>query len=126
MPLRHLSPAIVALLLLAAHFYRAGAYLLMLICLVLVAAVLVRRAWVALVMQVALGLGALEWLMTAVLLAAERRQSGAPYVRMGLILGAVALFTVFAAVLLRHPRVRDYFGAADAAEVADRSAPPPV
>lgn len=103
-----LLPAL-ALLLLAAHFFRAARVPLTVACLGLLALLFVRarRAWLAL--QVALALGTLEWLRTAWLLAAARAGSGEPYARLLVILGAVALVTALAALVLRTGTLREHF-----------------
>jgi hypothetical protein len=100
-----LWPAL-ALILLGAHFYRAAAWPLVLLCLVLVALLAWPRAWVARLVQATLVLGAVEWLWTAVLLLQQRQALGQPWLRMSLILGAVALFTAGAALVFRHAAVR--------------------
>ena len=88
-----LLPAVLALLVLGAHFLRAGYLALAALALAVVALLFVRRPWAARAVQGALVLGALEWLRTLALLALERRASGAPYLRMTLILVAVARAT---------------------------------
>lgn len=103
-----LLPALL-LLLLAAHFCRASQVPLTVACLGLVALLLVRARWAWLALQVALALGTLEWLRTAWAFASARAQSGQPYGRLLLILGAVALVTAVAAVALRSRTARDHF-----------------
>jgi len=100
-----LWPAL-ALILLGAHFYRAAAWPLVLLCLVLVALLAWPRAWAARLVQAALLLGAAEWLWTALLLVQQRQALGLPWLRMSLILGAVALFTAASALVFRHAGLR--------------------
>lgn len=95
-----------ALLLLAAHFYRAGALLVALGCVALLPLLAVHYAWAVRGLQIALVAGCLEWLWTATLLMQQRLALGQPWLRMALILGAVALFTAAAALVWRHPRLR--------------------
>lgn len=102
---RLLALPVLALLLLASHFYRAGhwaAVLLPLGCLVLLAW---RRPWVPGVLQWVLLAGTAEWLRTAAMLAQQRLALGAPWHRMAAILGVVALITALAALALRHRSV---------------------
>ena len=95
-----------ALLLLAAHFYRAAALPLVLACLALVALQALRRPWVPRVMQLALLAGAIEWAWTAALLMQQRLALGQPWQRMAIILSVVALATLAAAAVFRHARVK--------------------
>jgi len=105
-----LSPVWLSLLLLAAHFYRAQNTVLAVAALLLVALLLVRKAWAARVVQVGLGLGTLEWLRTLVVFAQERMAMGQPWLRLALILGAVAAFSALATMVFRQPKVRARFG----------------
>lgn len=104
-----LLPAIIALLLLGAHFLRSGHMVLVVACLGLSALVVVRRGWALRVLQAALGLGALEWLRSAWLFASQRVALGQPYGRLLLILGGVAIFTAAAALLLQTAAARRHF-----------------
>lgn len=103
-----LLPAL-ALLLLGAHFFRAGLVLLTVACLGLLVLLFVRAGWAARVLEAALWLGALEWLRTAWVFASARAQAGQPYGRLLLILGGVALVTAVAALLLRSRPSRSHF-----------------
>lgn len=64
-----LSIPALALLLLAAHFYRAGLWPLSLVALLLVGLLFVPRAWAARATQIALVVGVIEWLRTLAALA---------------------------------------------------------
>ena len=92
-------PALLALLLLAAHFYRAAALVPAGLCVAAVALLFVKRRWAVLSLQLGLTAGAVVWLVTAWQIAQERMAAGAPYIRMLVILGLVAAFTAFAAYL---------------------------
>lgn len=109
MILLHLSPALLSLLLLAAHFYRATLWLPMLLCAALLGLMWLARPWVARVLQAALLLGSLEWLRTGLTLAIERHQAQLPYLRLALILGVVTLLTGLSSLVVRQRRVRAYF-----------------
>jgi hypothetical protein len=106
-----------ALLLLAAHFFRAGLLPLAALSFGMIALLFVRRPWAATALQVALCLGTVEWLRTAWLIAARRVAEGQPYARMLVILGSVAAFTLLAALAFRREGMRHAF---------DASAPRPV
>jgi hypothetical protein len=88
-----------ALVLLAAHFYRAGGYLLAAASFALIALLFLAQPWAARLLRGLLFLGALEWLRTAWVLAAHRAAIGQPSLRMLVILGSVAAVTACAAVL---------------------------
>jgi hypothetical protein len=88
---------ILALLLLAAHFYRAGAYPLVAVAIALAGLAFVARPWAGRALGLVLLLGAVEWLRTALVFAALRDSMGQPFGRLLAILGAVALFTLTAA-----------------------------
>ena len=97
----------VALLLLAAHFFRAGLIPLTVLSALLVALLFVRAAWAVRVLQAVLTLGALEWLRTAWVFAAARAAEGLPYGRLLAILGTVAAVTAIAALLLSRSALRN-------------------
>jgi hypothetical protein len=105
-----LLPAALALLVLGAHFVRAGHLALVAAALALVALLFVRRPWAARIVQVALVLGAVEWLRTLAVLAQERRAAGAPYLRMTLILASVALATALSLLTFRSRALKEHFG----------------
>jgi hypothetical protein len=98
-----------ALALLAAHFYRAGSWPLVLACLVLVSLLAWPRAWVARLVQVGLLAGAAQWLWAAFGFVQQRLALGQPWLRLALILGSVALLTAASALVFRHPRLRQRF-----------------
>lgn len=102
------APAL-AFVVLAAHFHRAGQTALSAASLTLLAVLTLPRPWAARVVQVGLVLAALEWLRTAAALISLRLSLGQPYLRLALILGAVALLTAACLVLFRTERVRRYF-----------------
>ena len=104
-----LFPAALALLVLGAHFIRAGNIAMVAAALFAVALLFVRRPGAARAVQFALGLGALEWLRTLALLAWERRAAGVPYLRMTLILAGVALATALSLLAFRSRTVKEHF-----------------
>jgi len=96
-------PALLAFLVLGAHFMRSGTVLLVPLPLLLIILLVPKAPWAVRTCQAALGLGALEWLRTLVMRVLERSALGEPYLRLIVILGAVALFTAGSALLLRVP-----------------------
>lgn len=101
-----------ALLLLGAHFWRAGQLLLAGASVAMVGLLFVRSPWSARAAQAVLALGTLEWLRTAWVFASARAAAGQPYARLLVILGAVAAVTLVAALLLRSSPARRHFRAA--------------
>jgi hypothetical protein len=93
-------PAVIASLLLAAHFLRSGNQLLVLTSLGVSFLPLIPRPWARLAHRLLLLAGACEWIRTSYQLAGVRIQLGEPWTRMVMILGAVALFTAASAMLL--------------------------
>jgi hypothetical protein len=104
-----LTSVILSFVLLAAHFSRHEIPILMVLSLLAPLLLFVKRPWVPRLLQLLLVLGALEWLRTAAVLAARRIDAGEPWLRMVLILAAVALVTSGAAALLQPTRVRGRF-----------------
>ncbi|HEX9010739.1 MAG TPA: hypothetical protein VF804_10250 [Holophagaceae bacterium] len=94
-------PALFALLLLGAHFLRFAQLPLVALCLALLVPLFVPRRWAQLLVSTALALGALVWLWTLVWDVQQRLAFAAPWQRLALILGAVALFTAWAAWLVQ-------------------------
>lgn len=95
---------VLALLLIAAHFFRAALFPLAALSVGAIGLLFVRRRWAAPVLRALLLLGAMEWVRTAWALASYRASSGRPYVRMLVILGVVAAVTLAAAWLAGRRR----------------------
>jgi len=103
-------PVILSLLLLGAHFYRAGLPVVSAACLVLPLLLLLRKSWVPRLFQVLLLLGALEWLRAVYGFVAMRIAFGEPWLRLAIILGAVALFTGLSGLVFRLRKLRMFYG----------------
>jgi hypothetical protein len=95
--------------LLAASFLRAGDTLMVIACAALALLLTVPRPWAARIAQLALALAAARWLWLTWALAEMRAGAGVPYLRMVAILGAVALFTLLAALVFESARLRRYY-----------------
>jgi hypothetical protein len=104
-----LLPAALSLLVLGAHFLRAGNDALIAIVLVCLGLLGVRRRWAAWVVQGALLIGAVEWIRTTVELVKWRTAAGQPATRLVVILGGVTLWTLVSAVLFRSARLRRWY-----------------
>ncbi|HSM14782.1 MAG TPA: hypothetical protein VLA66_12015 [Thermoanaerobaculia bacterium] len=106
---------VLALVLLGAHLSRAGAPLALALAVPVagIGLLFVRGAWAGWAVRIVLALGALEWLRSLAVHASRRAEAGQPWLRLAVILGAVAALTALAAWLHR-PRA-----AAAAAPAAD-------
>ena len=97
-------PALLALLMLGAHFLRFGQIALMVLCFGLLVPLFLLRPWAQVVVRGALALGTLVWLWTLAQDARERLAYGEPWLRPVIILGGVAAFTAWSAWQLRPRR----------------------
>jgi len=107
---------VVAALLLGAHFYRAGNFLLVALCLAAPLLFFHRQRWSLVLPQVMAYGAAAVWLEVAIRLVAVRRQIGQPWTLAAVILGAVALFTLVAGLLLNSRTIEHRFPAGQAPE----------
>lgn len=103
-------PVVVSLLVLGAHFMRYDNTLGVVIAVALIGLLLVRKAWVARLVQAALLLGALEWVLTVYRLVQMRTAMGEPVTRMVIILGAVVAVTAGSALLFQTRSLRQVYG----------------
>ena len=99
-------PITLSLAVLGAHFLRYGNDIGVVGALALIGLLFVRRAWVARLVQVALVLGALEWLLTLYRLVQVRAALGEPIVRMVIILGVVVAVTLGSALLFQSASLK--------------------
>ncbi|MBW2276908.1 MAG: 4Fe-4S binding protein [Deltaproteobacteria bacterium] len=105
-----LIPVVIAMLVLGAHYLRDGRPGLVIACVSALGLLAIPRAWVPRVMTVLLVAAAGVWVQTAIELAQIRESLGAPYLRMTLILGGVALFTAVSPLLFLLRSVKKRFG----------------
>ncbi len=101
-----LLPVLVSILLLAAHFFRAGQTVIVFVLPGLLLLLMVKKFWVPWVMQVVLLLGAAEWLRTLFFVAQMRIEYDMPWMRMAIILGTVALLTACSGLVFRGKALR--------------------
>ncbi len=104
-----LLPVIISSLILGAHFFRAADYGLVLLCTTAPFMLLIRRAWVPRAMQILLLLGAAVWISTLTTIAKMRLMIGESWLRMAIILGAVALFTAGSALMFENKRLHQWY-----------------
>jgi ABC-type transport system involved in cytochrome c biogenesis permease subunit len=99
------------MLLLGAHFLRQGSLLLVLISLAAPFLLLHKKRWVLIVLQCIAYVAALLWILFARALVHERMMEGRPYRRLVIILGAVALVSIIAGLLLNTRAMKEKFPA---------------
>ncbi|MHB1345527.1 MAG: 4Fe-4S binding protein [Thermoleophilia bacterium] len=105
------APAVLAGVLLAAHFLRGMEIGAMTAAALLIPAVLVAgRRWALRVGQLALAAGTVEWIRTGWVLIVAREAAAEPWTRLAVIIGAVAVLTAAAALLLGARTVVERFG----------------
>lgn len=104
-----LLPVVISFLLLAAHFLRAGQMVIVVFLLALLLLLFVRKYWVPWIIQAVLLLGAVEWVITLYSVAQLRIAVGESWVRMAIILGAVALFTALSSLVFRNKALQERF-----------------
>ena len=108
-----LLPIVISLLLLGAHFLRAGQTSLVVVTLVLLIPLFFRKSWVPGLIQLVLLLGAVEWLRTLFVVAQVRIEYGMPWTRLAIILGTVALFTALSGLVFRGRALKNRYSAGD-------------
>ena len=99
-------PLILASLLLAAHFLRGGNLVLTLMCVLIPLLLLIKKWWSWLAVQLFAYAGAAVWIYTGVAIVQQRIFWGMPWARLVMILGGVALFTIWAGFLLNTASVK--------------------
>ena len=104
-----LIPVILSFLLLGAHFYRSGQVILSGLCVAILFLLFLRKSWVPRMFQLLLILGSLEWLRSLYFFAAMRIAWDQPWMRLAIILGAVALFTAFSGLVFKNKKLRSYY-----------------
>lgn len=93
-------PALLSVILLAAHFLRSGNVVVVGLVLASPLILLIPNHGAVRALQVLLALGFVEWMRTSYVLASMREAAGMPWARMMVILSAVGLFTLLSAVFL--------------------------
>ncbi|MEN8263157.1 MAG: hypothetical protein ABFR82_06810 [Nitrospirota bacterium] len=104
-----LLPVFISILLLAAHFYRAGLIALVFLVLASPFILLTRKPWAARIIQIELVLGGMEWIRTAINFIQIRQSYNMPWTRLAIILGAVAMCTLVSALVFRSRFLKDRY-----------------
>jgi len=105
-----LTPIVLSIAVLGAHFMRYGNAIGVAASLLLIGLIFLRRAWVARLIQAALLLGALEWMHTLYELMQIRTAYGAPTARMSVIIGVVIVITLGSALLFQTKTLQRMYG----------------
>ena len=102
---------VLSALLLGAHFRWHGMAVLFILAVLFPALLFIKKAWAARTVQIILFLGGLEWVRTTIDIASRRIDHGEPWVRMAIILVAVAVFTAVSALpFSRNKELREQYG----------------
>ena len=104
-----LIPAILSLLVLAAHYLRSGPFLLVLILAGMPLLLFIKKAWVARLMQVVFFFGTLEWIRTTYNLIIERQLLGESWARLAIILGTVAVVSAASALAFQSKALKERY-----------------
>ena len=104
-----LIPVIVSCLLMSAHFSRANMSGIALIWLLLPFLLFVKRDWIARIFQILMLIGSIIWLETAYRLIKIRLALDGSWMRLAIILGAVALFTLLSALVFENKKLKERF-----------------
>lgn len=104
-----LSLPILACVLLAAHFSRVQNDRLALMCLVLPFILLSKKKWTMRIFQVFLLVGGAVWIERTISLVRSRQQLNQSWIRLAVILGAVALFTILSTLVFKSKKIQGIF-----------------
>ncbi|MBI4965558.1 MAG: hypothetical protein HY913_19940 [Desulfomonile tiedjei] len=102
-------PLLIAALLLAAHFLRAGSLGLTAATILMPLLLLIRRRWSLIIVQLSAYVGAGVWLYTTINLVQERIMFNRSWGAAAIILGSVTLFTIFAGLLLNSRAMKNKY-----------------
>lgn len=107
--LLRIFPLILSCLMMSAHFYRHFNYPLMAISLLVPFLLLIKKRWALYVIQVLALAGAGVWVNTIVVIADARISYGTPWIRMAVILGAIAIFTLCSGLLMNLKKIKEKY-----------------
>ncbi|MDA0708590.1 MAG: hypothetical protein O3B73_00100 [bacterium] len=92
-----LTPVGISFLLIGAHFLRSGHVFFVLLSILFIGLLFVKRPMVARLVQFGLLLATCEWIQTTFAFVSIRMENGLPWIRLMIILGSVACFTLVSA-----------------------------
>ena len=99
----------IAALLAGAHFLRAGNLVLVALCVTAPLLFLYRKRWSLILLQVMAYCAAVNWIVAAVQIVQVRQIEGRAWTTAALILGAVAVFTFLAGLLLNSRSMKERY-----------------
>ena len=100
---------VIAALLAGAHFLRAGNPGLVALCLIAPLLFLYRKRWSLILLQVMAYSAAVNWIVAAVQIVQLRRLEERAWTTAAIILGAVAVFTFLAGLLLNSRSIKERY-----------------
>ena len=99
----------ISFLLAAAHFYRLGINIVAYLCLALPFLFFIKKRIILIVLQVILYLMTIEWIRSTLNYIQIRENEGTLWLRLALILGGVALFTLMSGILLNFGKIKEKY-----------------
>ena len=94
---------------LGAHFMRGSEPFLTIVCILTPFILLIKKRFSLILVQVMAYAGGSVWIYTIIEIARRRIEYGQPWIRMAIILGAVALITVLAGLLLNSRKMKEKY-----------------
>lgn len=101
-----LLPVILSFLLMSAHFLRVGQVYMAGACIVILFLLLPRKTWIPRMFQVLLIAASVEWLVTLYMFVQMRIAFDAPWTRLAIILGTIALLTALSGLVFTGKALR--------------------
>ncbi len=101
-----LIPILISVILLAAHFLRAGQIYFVIAIMGIPALLFLRHKYVVPIVSIGLIAGGIEWIRTTLHLIEMRQALGMPFLRLTLIMGAVTLFTFGSIFIFRNKTLK--------------------
>lgn len=101
-----LLPAILSFLILGAHFSRDNQTALMAMSLLFSFLLLIKKPWIPKLFQIALLLGALEWMRSLYFYIKAYEENGLSWTKLTFIIGAVAVFTALSTLVFKGKAIK--------------------
>jgi hypothetical protein len=98
-----------AALIASAHFLRAGNLVLVALCMIAPLLFVYRKRWSLILLQVMAYCAAVNWIVAAVQIVQVRQLEGRAWTTAAIILGAVAVFTFLAGLLLNSRCMKERY-----------------
>ena len=102
-------PLTLSCLLMGAHFLRSGNPIITLFCLLAPFLLLIKKQWVLIFLQCFTYFGGIIWINTGINLMRKRISLGASWSKPLIIVGSVALFTIFSGLLLNVKYLKERY-----------------